>query len=47
MLDILDSLRENGRTVGVVSHVAEMRDRIPTQLVVGKARSGSTLRVIG
>jgi exonuclease SbcC len=47
VLDILDSLRENGRAVGVVSHVAEMRDRIPTQLVVSKARSGSTLQVVG
>ena len=42
VLDILDTLRENGRAVGVVSHVAEMRDRIPTQLVVRKARTGST-----
>ena len=47
VLDILDSLRENGRAVGVVSHVAEMRDRIPTQLVVTKARTGSGLRVVG
>jgi exonuclease SbcC len=47
VLDILDSLRENGRAVGVVSHVAEMRHRIPTQLVVTKARSGSTLAVVG
>jgi exonuclease SbcC len=45
VLDILDTLRESGRTVGVVSHVAEMRDRIPAQLVVGKARTGSTLTV--
>jgi exonuclease SbcC len=47
VLDILDTLRENGRAVGVVSHVAEMRDRIPTQLVVRKARSGSTLSIAG
>ncbi|HEY3531203.1 MAG TPA: SMC family ATPase [Nocardioides sp.] len=47
VLDILDTLRENGRAVGVVSHVVEMRDRIPTQLVVRKARSGSTLNVVG
>ncbi len=47
VLDILDSLRENGRAVGVVSHVAEMRDRIPTQLVVSKSRAGSTLAVVG
>ncbi len=46
VLDILDALRENGRAVGVVSHVAEMRDRIPTQLVVGKGRAGSTLHVV-
>ena len=32
-----------GRVVGVVSHVAEMRDRIPTQLRVTKSRGGSTI----
>ena len=42
VMDTLDSLRDGGRVVGVVSHVAEMRDRIPTQLVVAKARAGST-----
>jgi DNA repair protein SbcC/Rad50 len=47
VLDILDSLRENGRAVGVVSHVAEMRHRIPAQLLVSKARTGSTLEVVG
>jgi DNA repair protein SbcC/Rad50 len=31
--------------VGVVSHVAEMRDRIPAQLRVGKSREGSTVAV--
>jgi len=43
VLDTLDSLRDGGRVVGVVSHVAEMRDRIPTQLHVRKRRVGSTL----
>jgi DNA repair protein SbcC/Rad50 len=47
VLDTLDGLRDGGRVVGVVSHVAEMRDRIPTQLVVTKARSGSTVSVRG
>ncbi len=47
VLDTLDELRDGGRVVGVVSHVQEMRDRIPTQLVVTKARSGSTLSVRG
>ncbi len=45
VMDVLDSLREGGRVVGVVSHVAEMRDRIPTQLRVHKSRSGSSLVV--
>ncbi|MEW9529825.1 AAA family ATPase [Microbispora sp. NPDC049125] len=43
VLDILDGLREGGRAVGVVSHVAELRVRIPAQLQVVKGRSGSTL----
>jgi DNA repair protein SbcC/Rad50 len=36
VMDTLDSLRESGRTVGVVSHVAEMRSRIPVQVQVDK-----------
>jgi DNA repair protein SbcC/Rad50 len=47
VLDTLDSLRDGGRVVGVVSHVAEMRDRIPTQLVVTKTRTGSGVSVVG
>ncbi len=43
VMDTLDALRDGGRVVGVVSHVAEMRDRIPTQLLVSKSRGGSTL----
>ena len=45
VMDTLDSLRDGGRVVGVVSHVAEMAHRIPTQLEVVKGRGGSTLRV--
>ncbi len=47
VMDTLDGLRDGGRVVGVVSHVAEMRDRIPAQLVVTKSRSGSTLSLRG
>jgi exonuclease SbcC len=43
VMDTLDSLRDGGRVVGVVSHVAEMRDRIPVQLQVTKTRRGSSL----
>ncbi|WP_415143771.1 SbcC/MukB-like Walker B domain-containing protein [Nocardioides sp.] len=45
VLDVLDGLRDGGRVVGVVSHVAEMRDRIPTRLVITKHRAGSRLAV--
>ncbi|MFT4009620.1 MAG: SMC family ATPase [Nocardioidaceae bacterium] len=45
VIDRLDALRAGGRTVGVVSHVAELSTRIPTQLKVIKGRDGSTLRV--
>lgn len=47
VLDVLDTLREGGRIIGVVSHVTEMRERIPTQLAVAKGREGSTLRIQG
>jgi exonuclease SbcC len=44
VMDTLDSLREGGRVVGVVSHVTHLRERIPTQLHVEKRRRGSTVR---
>lgn len=47
VMDVLDGLREGGRVVGVVSHVAELRHRIPSQVQVRKARSGSALSVLG
>ena len=43
VLDVLDGLREGGRAVGLVSHVGELRQRVPTQLSVRRGRSGSTL----
>jgi len=43
VMDTLDTLREGGRVVGVVSHVAELRSRIPTRLLVTKGRTGSAL----
>ncbi|MDP3968893.1 MAG: SMC family ATPase [Nocardioides sp.] len=47
VLDRLDELRAGGRSVGVVSHVAEMRSRIPVQVHVHKARAGSTVTQTG
>ncbi|WP_308210516.1 SMC family ATPase [Actinomadura luzonensis] len=47
VLDILDGLRDGGRAVGIVSHVAELRSRITAQLKVTKTRRGSTLAAVG
>ncbi|RCG28459.1 SMC family ATPase [Streptomyces diacarni] len=44
VLDVLDSLRERDRCVGIVSHVADLRQRIPAQLEVVKSRAGSAVR---
>jgi exonuclease SbcC len=45
VMDALESLRDGGRVVGLVSHVAEMKQRIGTQLQVVKGRDGSTLHI--
>ena len=45
VMDTLDGLRDGGRIVGVVSHVAEMQTRIPSQLRVTKGRAGSQASV--
>ncbi|WKV16661.1 AAA family ATPase [Janibacter limosus] len=47
VLDVRDRLRDGGRTVGVVSHVAEMRTRITTRVRVDKSQHGSTIHVEG
>ena len=46
VMDTLDSLRDGGRAVGIVSHVPELRTRIPTQLRVTKSRTGSGLHQV-
>ena len=45
-MDALEGLRDGGRVVGLVSHVAEMKQRISSQLQVEKGRNGSTVRVL-
>ncbi|MGH3150920.1 MAG: AAA family ATPase [Streptosporangiaceae bacterium] len=45
VMTVLDGLREGGRMVGIVSHVAELRQRIPAQVRVHKAQAGSHLQV--
>ncbi|MGV2917403.1 AAA family ATPase [Streptomyces alfalfae] len=47
VLDVLDSLRERDRSVGIVSHVADLRRRVHAQLEVVKGRAGSSVRQRG
>ncbi len=46
VMDVLDGLRAGGRVVGIVSHVAELRQRIPNRLHVRKHETGSTVDVV-
>ena len=46
VMSVLDGLREGGRMVGIVSHVAELRQRIPAQVRVRKGQGGSHLTVL-
>lgn len=46
VLDVLDGLRAGGRNVGIVSHVPELRTRIPAQIRVRKTAHGSTVHVV-
>lgn len=41
-LDTLVSLQASGRLIGVISHVAELKERIPAHLVITRLAQGST-----
>lgn len=43
---VLERIR-GARTIGIVSHVAELRSRIPSRIEVEKGPAGSTIRVVG
>lgn len=47
-MDALDNLQTQGRKIGVISHVEEMKERITTQIQVIKSEKGrSSVRIIG
>lgn len=47
-MDALDNLQTQGRKIGVISHVEEMKERITTQIQVIKSSNGkSGVRIIG
>jgi len=45
VMNVLDGLRAGGRIVGIVSHVSELRQRVPAQVNVAKGRHGSHVTV--
>jgi exonuclease SbcC len=45
VMETLDSLRGEGRVIGVVSHVDELRQRIPSRLRVQRSATGSTVEL--
>ena len=42
----LMGLVESQRLIGIISHVAELRERIDTQIVIEKSGMGSKLRIV-
>ena len=44
-LNILDEIRSD-RMVGIISHVEELRNRIPSQLIVKKSSKGSEIKIL-
>jgi exonuclease SbcC len=48
VMAVIDDLRDGGRAIGIVSHVAELKDRIPERLEVSRPRpqGPSTTRVV-
>lgn len=41
----LESLNRTGRTIGIISHVPELRERIAARIEVTAGKHGSTLEV--
>jgi exonuclease SbcC len=47
VLGVIDDLRDRGRVVGIVSHVADLKDRIAERLEVRRLADGSSaVRVV-
>ena len=47
VMAVIDDLRDRGRVVGIVSHVADLKDRVPERLEVRRLPGGSsTVKVV-
>lgn len=47
VMSVLDTLQDDGRLIGLVSHVDSMKQQIPHRIQVQKAQTGSTVQIIG
>src|SRR5690625_143190 len=47
VMSVLDTLQDDGRLIGLVSHVDAMKQQIPHRIQVQKAQTGSTVQIIG
>ena len=45
-INVLGQLQASNRMVGVISHVAELRERIPARIEVRSGREGSSVRIV-
>ena len=44
-LSVLMELKNDHKTIGIISHVDELKERIETQIIVEKTNQGSTLHI--
>ena len=47
VLAVLDRLRTGGRPIGIISHVSELQQAIPTRIAVEPGPRGATIRASG
>ncbi|BCN29733.1 AAA family ATPase [Anaeromicropila herbilytica] len=45
-LNTLTSLTEHNKMIGIISHVAELKERIDNQIIVEKGNNGSSLKMV-
>jgi DNA repair protein SbcC/Rad50 len=45
-IDMLAQLRDGGRTIGIISHVTELKEQIDTRLDISVSRQGSTITLV-
>lgn len=44
-INVLMELNQSGRLIGIISHVEELKQRIPTKIVIENQKEGSTLSI--